>query len=98
MTLLALIIWFPRRHEDRFHWSWAIPLISIFVSLADFCYYHAIDMDGSMIAVISMIRRFSVVVSFLCAALLFGEKNTRSKAWDMVLILVGMILLAIGSI
>ena len=98
MTLLALIIWFPRRHEDRFHWSWAIPLISIFVSLADFCYYHAIDMDGSMIAVISMIRRFSVVVSFLCAALLFGEKNMRSKAWDMVLILVGMILLAIGSI
>jgi transporter family protein len=68
------------------------------VSLADFCYYHAIDMDGSMIAVISMIRRFSVVVSFLCAALLFGEKNMRSKAWDMVLILVGMILLAIGSV
>jgi transporter family protein len=68
------------------------------VSLADFCYYHAIDMDGSMIAVISMIRRFSVVVSFLCAALIFGEKNLRSKAVDMFLILVGMILLAIGSV
>ena len=98
MTLLLFIIWYPRRKVDKFHWTWAIPLISIFVSLADFCYYHAIDMDGSMIAVISMIRRFSVVVSFLCAACLFGEQNIKSKALDMVLILVGMILLAIGSI
>lgn len=98
MSVIALVIWLPRRATDRFHWSWAIPLISIFVSLADFCYYHAIDIDGSMIAVISMIRRFSVVVSFLCAALIFGEKNLRSKALDMFLILVGMILLAIGSV
>jgi transporter family protein len=97
MTLLLLVIWYPRRSVDRFHWSWAIPLISIFVSLADYCYYHAIDMEGSMIAIISMIRRFSVVVSFICAALIFGEKNLRSKALDIVLILVGMILLAIGS-
>lgn len=98
MTVLLLVIWYPRRNVDKFHWSWAIPLISIFVSLADFCYYHAIDMDGSMIAVISMIRRFSVVVSFVCAAVIFGEKNLKSKALDMVLILVGMMLLAIGSI
>ena len=98
MTVLLLVIWYPRRNVDKFHWSWAIPLISVFVSLADFCYYHAIDIDGSMIAVISMIRRFSVVVSFVCAAVIFGEKNIKSKALDMVLILVGMILLAIGSI
>lgn len=97
MSVLLLVIWYPRRKTDKFHWSWAIPLISIFVSLADYCYYHAIDMDGSMIAIISMIRRFSVVVSFICAAIIFGEKNLRSKALDMVLILVGMILLAIGS-
>lgn len=97
MSLLLLLIWYPRRDVDKFHWSWAIPLISIFVSMADFCYYHAIDMEGSMIAIISMIRRFSVVVSFICAALIFGEKNLRSKALDIVLILVGMILLAIGS-
>lgn len=98
MTLLLLLLWYPRRKTDIFHWTWAIPLISIFVSLADYCYYHAIDMDGSMIAIISMVRRFSVVVSFLCAALIFGEKNIKSKALDMVLILIGMILLGIGSI
>ena len=98
MSIILLVIWYPRRNVDKFHWTWAIPLISIFVSLADYCYYHAIDMDGSMIAVISMVRRFSVVVSFVCAAIIFGEKNLKSKALDMVLILIGMLLLAIGSI
>ena len=98
MSIILLVIWYPRRKVDKFHWTWAIPLISIFVSLADYCYYHAIDMDGSMIAVISMVRRFSVVVSFVCAAIIFGEKNLKSKALDMVLILIGMLLLAIGSI
>ena len=98
MSIIVVVVWFPRRESSRFHWSWAIPLISIFVSLADFCYYHALDMDGSMVAIISMIRRFSVVISFLCAALIFHEKNLRSKALDMILILVGMLLLAIGSL
>lgn len=98
MSVIVLVIWYPRRGSDKFRWSWAIPLISIFVSLADFCYYHAISMDGSMIAVISMIRRFSVVVSFVCAALIFGEKNIKSKAIDIALILIGMVLLAIGSV
>lgn len=98
MSIIVVVVWFPRREISRFHWSWAIPLISIFVSLADFCYYHALDMDGSMVAIISMIRRFSVVISFLCAALIFHEKNLRSKALDMILILVGMLLLAIGSL
>lgn len=98
MSIILLVIWYPRRKVDKFHWTWAIPLISIFVSLADYCYYHAIAMDGSMIAVISMVRRFSVVVSFVCAAIIFGEKNLKSKALDMVLILIGMLLLAIGSI
>ena len=45
-----------------------------------------------------MIRRSSVVVTFICGALLFGERNLKAKAVDMILILVGMVLLAIGSL
>jgi uncharacterized membrane protein len=67
------------------------------VSAADFFYYHALDAEGAMIAVVSMIRRSSVIVSFLCGALLFGERNLRAKAIDLLLILIGMLLLAIGS-
>lgn len=98
MIIITAIVWYPKRHDEKFHWSWAIPLISLFVSAADLCYYNALDSEGSMIAIVSMIRRSSVIVTFLCGALLFGERNLRHKAVDLALILVGMVLLAIGSV
>ena len=98
MTIIASVVWLPKRTTERFEWRWTIPLISLFVSCADFCYYHALDMEGSMIAIVSMIRRSSVIVTFLCGALLFGERNLRTKALDLVLIIIGMILLALGSV
>lgn len=98
MCIIGVTIWLPRRAAEPFHWRWTIPLISLFVTLADFCYYHALDDADSMIAVVSMIRRSSVIVTFLCGALLFGERNLKAKALDLLLILVGMVLLCIGSI
>lgn len=97
MSLIAAVMWLPKRHIEKFRWVWTIPFISLFVSAADFFYYHALDAEGSMVAVVSMIRRSSVIVTFICGALLFGERNLRAKAVDMLLILVGMALLAIGS-
>jgi transporter family protein len=44
-----------------------------------------------------MIRRGSVVVSFLFGAMLFHEKNLKSKVVDMGLVLLGMFFLYIGS-
>lgn len=97
MTIIAAVVWLPRRRVEHFEWRWAIPLISIMVSAADIFYYHALATDGAMIAVVAMIRRSSVIVTFTAGALLFGERNLRSKAHDLVLILLGMALLAIGS-
>ena len=98
MSIIVAIMWLPKSRRESFHWSWAIPLISIFVSCADLCYYNALADAESMIAVVSMIRRSSVVVTFACGALLFGERNLKTKAIDLALILVGMVLLAIGSL
>jgi len=38
----------------------------------------------------------SVVVSFMLGALLFREKNLRSKAIDLALVLLSMLLLWLG--
>ena len=83
---------------NRFQWRWWIPMISIFVSVADFAYFYALSSDDALIAVISMIRRGSVIVSFTAGALLFKEKNLKAKALDLALILVGLALLCWGSI
>lgn len=98
MAAIVGVLWWPRRRTTTaFHWSWAIPLISLFLTLADFAYLFALRDEGAMISVVSMIRRSSVVVSFCCGALLFGERNLRAKAVDLVFILVGMFFLWLGS-
>lgn len=99
MGITVAILWLPKRHEmgKKFHWSWAIPLISIFLSCADVAYLFALSNPEAMISIVSMIRRSSVLVSFSCGALLFHERNLQAKAVDLVLILVGMIFLYIGS-
>ncbi|MDE7077989.1 MAG: DMT family transporter [Alistipes sp.] len=98
MAVVVSIVWWPRRHATTpFHWSWAIPLISVFLSLADFAYLMALRESDAMISVVSMIRRGSVVVSFLCGAVLFRERNLRAKAVDLAFILAGMVFLWLGS-
>lgn len=98
MSVVIGILWWPRRRTTTpFHWSWAIPLISVFLVLADFAYFYALHQPDAMISIVSMVRRSSVVVSFLCGAVLFRERNLCSKAVDLAFILVGMVFLWLGS-
>lgn len=98
MAVVVAVLWLPRRGRTTpFRWSWAIPLISIFLTLADFAYLYALQDPNAMISIVSMIRRGSVVVSFLCGAVVFHERNLRSKAVDLAFILVGMVFLWLGS-
>lgn len=87
----------PAQRERKFIWRWSIPMISLFLGLADFCYFTALAQDGALIAVVSMIRRGSVIVSFAFGALLLREKNLKSKALDVLLILIGLFFLYLGS-
>ena len=80
-----------------FRWSWAIPFISIFLTVADIAYFYSLSIDGSMIAVVSMIRRGSVIVSFLYGVTVLREKNIRLKLVDLSVLLVGLAFLVVGS-
>ena len=98
MGLTMLLIWWPTRKKTTpFQWRWSIIFISIFLSIADFVYFYALSLPGAMISIVSMVRRGSVVVSFFCGAAVFNEKNLKSKAVDMLLVLLGMIFLYIGT-
>ena len=95
---VLMILWLPKRKSTTpFRWDWCIILISIFLSAADFVYFYALGMDGSMISIVSMVRRGSVIVSFLFGAMVFREKNLKSKAVDLILVLIGMFYLYLGS-
>ena len=95
---VLMILWLPKRKSTTpFRWDWCIILISIFLSAADFVYFYALGMDGSMISIVSMVRRGSVIVSFLFGAMVFREKNLKSKAVDLILVLIGMFFMYLGS-
>ena len=101
MAIVLLIYLYKRKGgaetQVKFSWKWSILLISIFLSMADFAYFYALSLPGAMISIVSMVRRGSVIVSFLCGALLFREKNLKAKALDLCLVILGMIFLWIGS-
>lgn len=98
MGTVLLIMKKSSKKEEKFHWSWWIPMISIFISIADFAYFSALSSEDALIAIISMIRRGSVIISFAAGAFIFREKNLKAKALDLFLILIGLILLCIGSL
>jgi drug/metabolite transporter (DMT)-like permease len=98
MSVMVLCLWFPTRHRTTpFRWKGSIVWISVFLSMADFAYFYALSMDEAMVSIVSMVRRGSVVVSFLLGAYLFREKNLKSKAIDLLLVLLGLIFLYLGS-
>lgn len=110
LGIMSILVWLMQRpfaHHDAtrplellnktFYWTWSIPLISLFLSIADFAYFYSLSLSGAMISVVSMIRRGSVVVSFFVGAMVFHERNLRAKIIDLALVLIGMIFLYIGS-
>lgn len=99
MTVILFTMWWPSRHKTTpFQWKWPIIFIAVFLTLADYAYFVSLAQSASMVSIVSMIRRSSVIVSFLCGALLFHEKNLRSKVIDLILVLLGLFFLLIGSL
>lgn len=83
--------------STHFHWKWSIPCIALFLTTADLVYFYSLSIDGSMIAVVSMIRRGSVIVSFLYGITILHEKNFKLKLIDLSILFIGLILLILGS-
>lgn len=84
--------WWPR---SRFHWSWAIPMIGLLLLGADFLYFTAIAQPDALIAVISPLRRASVVISFLAGVILHKESNFRPKLICVLALLAGIALIQV---
>lgn len=97
MGITVLLL--KRAGHDRtpFRWKWTIPCIALFLTIADMAYFYALSYDDSMISVVSMIRRGSVIVSFLYGVIVLREKNLRLKLVDLSVLLVGLVLLVLGS-
>lgn len=97
MTATILVLRRLTGQGTRFRWRWSIPLISLFLTVADVAYFYSLSVDGSMISIVSMIRRGSVVVSFLYGILVLREGHVRAKLVDLGILLVSLACLVLGS-
>ena len=98
MSVVLSVIRAGRSHgADRFVWRWTIPLIALFLTMADVAYFYSLSLPGAMVAVVSMIRRGSVLVSFVYGVTVLHERNVKLKAIDLGVLLAGLVLLVLGS-
>jgi transporter family protein len=96
MTPFMFILWYPVRRADLYIWRWSVPLIGIFLVVADYLYFHAIVQKNALIAVIDALRRSNLVIAFLVGGILFGEMNIRKKGIAICGVLAGVILIIIS--
>ncbi|TLX76500.1 DMT family transporter [Labilibacter sediminis] len=95
---IVFFIWWPKRTKyGSFKWRWSIPLIGLFLIIADFFYFYALHIPDSMISIVSALRRGSVIIAFAFGAYLFKEKNIKTKTIYLVGILIGIALLIFGT-
>lgn len=99
MGVVCLLCWAPKKHRLKhpFEWRWQIPLISIFLSVADFCYFYALSYPDALISIVSLVRRSGVIVGFIAGWLFFKEQNIKSKSIDLLFVVIAMVLLWLGT-
>ncbi len=94
--IMMLIFWYPTRKKSTpFAFKAAIPLVGLFLTIADFLYYMGLSSDGAMIGIVSLVRRSNVIISFAAGALLFHEQHIKQKAFILCGILVGIAILCL---
>ena len=97
MGAIVLILTWRGIGDTRFRWRWSILGISLFLTSADIAYFYSLAQPDAMIAIVSMIRRGSVLVSFAYGVVVLREQHVRQKLIDLGILLVSLILLVIGS-
>lgn len=99
--LMGIVLLFARKsappQQKNFHWDWMVPLSALLIIGADALYFTALGCDGAMLSIISLMRRSCVIVSFALGAVLFKEKNIRSKAAILAVMLAGLAVLVLFS-
>jgi transporter family protein len=99
MLPVLLFIWYPQRKKrKKFSWSIYIHLIGVMLVVSDFLYFYSLAQEGALIAVLSIIRRTSVVISFVAGVIFFGESNIRRKGIALLGILIGVTLIVLGTL
>lgn len=82
---------------EPFHFDVMMPLTAVIITASDAFYFYSLSGEGALLSVITLVRRASVIVTFVLGALLFKEHRIRDKAAVLAVLLLGLVLLVLGS-
>jgi len=85
--------WWPRH---VFHWRGSILLVSFALLVADFVYFDALRNPDALVALVSSLRRGSVLVAFAGGLFLFKERNGLAKLPAVLGVVAGIVLTVLG--
>ena len=94
---IALRLLAGKRESTPLRWYWTLLLIAVLITAADMLYFVALHQEGALLSIISLIRRCAVIVTFAVGAIFFKEKKIKAKAFDLAILLAGMVFLLLGS-
>ena len=96
MTVMLLLVWQPKRMEQPFEWRWGIVAMAVFVTVADVIYLTGLKQSAAVIVLIPLILYgVRLLVSFVYGAIVFKEKNIRSKIIPLLMVLAALVCLCI---
>jgi len=95
LAFLIRFLCFGQKH--KFEWRWSIPATGILLILADFLYFYAVSLPDIHISILSLVRRCNCIVAFGFGVYYFHDANVKRKAFALLFILLGVILLALAG-
>ena len=90
MIPLTVYWWCFDRQATRFHYRWSIPLIAIFLLIADYLYFCGLADKSALVSVVSTLRRTSVIIAFTYGVIQLNEKHWKEKWICIAGILIGV--------
>lgn len=96
LGIIALVLGRSGTEKVHFKWRWSIPMIGILLAAADIAYFYSVYDPDALIVILSILRRSSVIISFLAGCFLFKDVNRRKKAWALAGVLAGVILIVLS--
>ena len=82
------------REGVKFEFRYSIILTGVLLIVADYLYFYAITLPDTQIAILSLIRRASCIVTFILGFSYLKDSNFKKKSLALLLILAGLIILS----
>ncbi len=96
MAVLFFAVWRPQREKQPFEWRWGIVAMAVFVSIADVIYLSGLKQEAAVIVLIPLILYgVRLIVSFVYGAVVFREKNIRSKIIPLLMVIAALVFMCI---